>query len=227
MNLFAGFRTPRAFLAFAALLCGFFVAAPGAAASPQSERAWWDYSELIATLQDGGHVLIIRHERTEVPSRRDDYTKAPDDCTAQRNLSVAGAASSQETRIVFDAFDIEFGRVITSPMCRSAETARYMFGVGYETDTRLMHEDPDGERNIDVAEREMRTLLAELAPGLEGTNIALIGHGGVIHRSTGFALSEGEIGVLRLGEDGSMTIVGQFLGSDLAPFARRALEDGD
>jgi broad specificity phosphatase PhoE len=196
-------------------------------ASPKSVRAWWDYSDMIEALQEGRHVLIVRHERTEVPSRDDDYTRAPDDCTAQRNLSVAGVAGAQETGIVLRALDIEIGRVITSPMCRSAETARYMFGVGYQTDARLMHEDPAGERNMDVAEQEMRALLTELAVELSDKNIALVGHGGVIHRTTGLGLSEGEFGVLRFEEDGRITIVGQFLGSDLAPFARRALEVAD
>ncbi|MEM9666582.1 MAG: hypothetical protein AAF970_16740 [Bacteroidota bacterium] len=186
-----------------------------------------DREALIEALQRGGHLLVMRHERTEVPSRSDDYTQAPNECRAQRNLSVAGAAGAQETGAIFRALAIEAERVISSPMCRCAETARYVFGVAYELDTRLMHQDPNGERNIDVAEREMRELLAELAPGMPDTNIALVGHGGVIFRATGLRLSEGEIGVLRLSEDGSTTFVGQFMGSDFGPFARRALQESE
>lgn len=213
----------RRWLTFSALLL-FAVALGGHHASAQkAEDPPWEREGLIETLQGGGHILIIRHERTEVPSRRDDYTRAPDDCTAQRNLSVAGAAGAQETGVVLRALDIKVGRVITSPMCRSAETARYMFGVDYDTDARLMHSNPDGGRTLDVAEAELRTLLKELAPGLPESNIALVSHGGNIFRVSGFGLSEGEIGVLRLGADGEITAVDQFMGGDLAPFARRAL----
>ncbi len=183
--------------------------------------------ELVERLKEGGYVLLIRHERTEVPSRRDDYSRPPGECRAQRNLSLAGVAGSQETGFSLRALEIDVGRVITSPMCRSAETARYMFGVDYELDTRLMHHDPDGERNLDVAEAEVRALLGELAPGLPETNIALVSHGGNIFRVSGLRLTEGEIGVLQLGEDGSVTALGQITGSGLGFFAREALQTPD
>ncbi|MEL7042264.1 MAG: hypothetical protein AAGL90_12120 [Pseudomonadota bacterium] len=186
-----------------------------------------DQPALVEALQKGGLVLLIRHERTEVPSRRDDYTKAPDDCTAQRNLSIAGAAGAQETGFSLRALEIPIGRVITSPMCRSAETARFMFGVGYESDARLMHHDPNGERTLDIAAEEVRALLSELAPGLPDSNIALVSHGGTIFRVSGLRLTEGEIGVLSLDETGTVVALGQLTGSDLGFLARRALEPTD
>ncbi|MEM6267760.1 MAG: hypothetical protein AAF707_09560, partial [Pseudomonadota bacterium] len=174
-----------------------------------------DQPALVEALQEGGLVLLIRHERTEVPSRRDDYTKAPDDCTAQRNLSIAGAAGAQETGFSLRALEIPIGRVMTSPMCRSAETARFMFGVNYESDLRLMHHDPNGERTLDIAAEEVRALLSELAPGLPDSNIALVSHGGSIFRVSGLRLTEGEIGVLSLDETGTVVALGQLTGSDL------------
>ena len=183
-----------------------------------------DRPALVEALQEGGLVLLIRHERTEVPSRRDDYSKAPNDCTAQRNLSIAGGAGAQETGFSLHALEIPIGRVITSPMCRSAETARFMFGVDYESDLRLMHHDPNGERTLDIAAEEARALLGEIAPGLPKTNIALVSHGGNIFRVSGLRLTEGEIGVLRLDEDATITVLGQLTGSDLGFAARRALE---
>lgn len=184
-------------------------------------------SQLIGPLQGGGLVMLIRHERTEVPSRRDDYSKPPEECRAQRNLSLAGVAGAQETGVNIRALGINVGRVISSPMCRSAETARYMFGVEYETDTRLMHHDPaeGATRNLDAAEVELRELLSELSPGLEGSNIALISHGGNIFRVSGLRISEGEIAVLRLGPNGEIEALGQFMGSDLGPFARMKLAE--
>ncbi|MEO1404999.1 MAG: hypothetical protein AAFV54_00730 [Pseudomonadota bacterium] len=186
-----------------------------------------DRPALVEALQEGGLILLIRHERTEVPSRRDDYTKAPNDCTAQRNLSIAGAAGAQETGFSLRALEIPIGRVITSPMCRSAETARFMFGVDYESDLRLMHHDPNGERTLDIAAKEVRVLLSELAPGLPDSNIALVSHGGNIFRVSGLRLTEGEIGVLRLDENGTVVALGQLTGSDLGFLARRALETAE
>lgn len=183
-----------------------------------------DFARLIASLREGGLVMLIRHERTELPSREDDYAKPAEDCRAQRNLSVAGTAGAAESGVVLRALAIPVGRVITSPMCRAAETARAMFGVGYQTDLRLLHQDPDGARNLGVASDEMRALLRDLAPGMAGTNIAVVGHGGMIHQLTGLRLSEGAIAVVRLSKDGGLTVLGNFLPSDLNPFAREALQ---
>ncbi|NQY13801.1 MAG: hypothetical protein HRT81_08095 [Henriciella sp.] len=199
----------------------------GTSFSEQNTRQAISQGELIQLLREGGHVLLIRHERTEVPSREDDYTRPVDDCRAQRNLSIAGLAGAQETGVVLDAVGIPVTRVISSPMCRSAETARLMFGVGYEVDVRLLHHDPKGERNLDIAEDEARELLLELAPGSAGSNIALIGHSATITRVSGLRLSEGEIGVVRLSESGEAVSLGQFMGSDLAPLARLNLSFAD
>ncbi|MEM6907553.1 MAG: hypothetical protein AAF494_02650 [Pseudomonadota bacterium] len=184
-----------------------------------------DREALLKRLQQGGLILLIRHERTELPSRPDDYTRAPEECRAQRNLSLAGVAGSQETGFVLRMLAIPVGRVITSPMCRSAETARFMFGTGYETDTRLMHHDPDpeGGRDLEKAVEELREMLREIAPGEAGTNIALISHGGNIVKVSDLRLSEGEIGVLELDESGTATALGQFMGSDLSVYARRKM----
>ncbi|MCP2679259.1 hypothetical protein NHF45_06925 [Maricaulaceae bacterium NA33B04] len=196
----------------------------GVAHARQAEDARLSPAELVEQLQSGGLVMLIRHERTEVPSRRDDYTRPADDCRAQRNLSVAGAAGALETGFSLRALEINADRVITSPMCRSAETARNMFGPDYELDPRLMHHDPNGARNLDVAEAELRTLLSELAPVAPGSNIALVSHGGNIFRVSGLRLTEGEIGVLRIDATGEVIALGQITGSTLGFFARNALE---
>ncbi len=203
------------------LLATAMVSAP-AQASEQSSAAL-STQELIAAMQDGGLVLLVRHERTEVPSRSDDYSQ-PTECRVQRNLSLAGVAGAHETGVSLRLLGIEAGRVLTSPMCRAAETARYMFGVDYEHDDSLMHHVPGGDRNLDVAETEVRARLAELAPGLPGSNIAMITHGGTVFRVSGLRLTEGEIAVLRLDDDGTVTTLGQIAGSTLGAYARLALE---
>ncbi|MDJ0977431.1 MAG: hypothetical protein QNI87_02755 [Erythrobacter sp.] len=178
--------------------------------------------EVIEKLREGGYIMLIRHERTEVPSRADDYTRPPAECRAQRNLSVAGVVSSHETGTLIRAAGIPIARVITSPMCRATETARYMFGAEYETDNRLMHHDPGAQskRPLDQAARETSEVIDELAPVLADGNVALISHGGNIFKSTGLRLTEGEIGVLQLDEQGKAIAMGQFTGSTLGFYIR-------
>ena len=178
--------------------------------------------ETIERLQQGGYVMVIRHERTEYPSRADDYSALPTECRAQRNLSAAGVVSAHENGQLIRAAAIPVTRVITSPMCRASETARYMFGVDYETDARLMHHEPGekSKRPLDQAASETAAAIRELAPLPALGNVAVISHGGNIFKSTGLRLSEGEVGVLQLDESGAFTLIGQFTGSTLGFYVR-------
>jgi len=177
---------------------------------------------LIEQMQAGGLVLVIRHERTEVPAREDDYTRPAHDCTAQRNLSLAGLAGAGETGVALRALDIPIDAVISSPMCRTTETARMMFG-NYRIEPRLIHPNPGvpGGRGVDGAGEELLQILGEIVIGRGNT--VLVSHGGNIFRATGLRLAEGEIGILRVSPDGEVEVLGQVLGSDLGPHARVAL----
>jgi len=178
--------------------------------------------EVIEKAMEGGLVLVIRHERTETPSRSDDYSQPSNECRSQRNLSVAGVVSAHETGGLLRAAGIPVSRIISSPMCRAAETARYMFGVDYETDPRLMHHNPDedSDRPLDQAAKETAQLVSGLAPVGGQGNIVLISHGGNIFKGTGLRLTEGEVGVLRFDENGKAIPIGQFTGSTLGFYVR-------
>lgn len=195
---------------------------PGTAAPQHGATPQGRVGQLIEQMRGGGLVFVIRHERTEVPSREDDYTRPAHDCAAQRNLSVAGLAGAQETGVSLRALGIAVPSVISSPMCRATETARFMFG-SYSVEPRLMHENPDvpGGRNGEQAGREMAAIIRALPR--TAANTALVSHAGNIQLATGIRLAEGEIGVLRVETDGRFTIIGQVLGSDLGPHARLAL----
>lgn len=195
---------------------------PGAAAPVAHMPAPGRVTLLIDQMRAGGLVLVIRHERTEVPSREDDYTRPAHDCTAQRNLSLAGLAGARETGVALRALGIPIDTVISGPMCRTTETARMMFG-DYRLEPRLIHPNPGvpGGRGIDGAGEEFLEVLGELAIG-QG-NTVLVSHGGNIFKATGLRLAEGEIGVLRVGPDGALEVLGQVFGSDLGAQARAAL----
>lgn len=176
--------------------------------------------DMISLLQKGGHILLIRHERTAVPSSDDDYSKAPNDCFAQRNLSVAGVCSSAETGHSLRTLKIPVGQVFASPMCRGMETARYMFGIA-QPEPRLMHHDPKGERTLEIAGTDLAAFLKELNPLT--TNFAVVSHAGNISKAVGVRVIEGAAAVLAKQADGSWKAIGTFHGSELDAWARDAL----
>lgn len=225
MRIFAPLLLAATLLATPLMVAGPVAAqtpAPGPAPQTHGATPQGRVGTLIGRMQEGGVVLVIRHERTEVPSREDDYTRPANDCTAQRNLSVAGSAGGRETGFALQVLNVAVTRVITSPMCRAAETARFMFGT-YVIEHSLIHPNPgvEGGRNVTVAGQELVGLLRTL-PSTQG-NTAIVSHAGNIAVATGLRLAEGEIGVVQVHTDGRIEALGQVMGSDLGAHARSVL----
>jgi phosphohistidine phosphatase SixA len=188
--------------------------------TPAAEVKMMDAGELIPLLKKGGYILIMRHERTEIPAASDDYSKPPTQCTAQRNLSVAGYAGAVETRKVLSVLEIPIGKVLSSPMCRAMDTARLAFGKA-EPEMRLIHHDNIPGRTSKVSGEEMRALIGELVPG--DSNIVLVSHIGNINSAIDTLPSEGEISVVKHEAGGKITVLGMVMGSDFSPYARQVL----
>ena len=193
--------------------------APG---DPAAEAAPLRTEPLIQLLRRGGTVLVIRHERTEVPSPGDDYSQ-PTNCQVQRNLSVAGQAASRETGAVLKILGIRVGRVLASPMCRTMETARLMFGR-VDPSPRLMHDDAVG-RTSAITGTDLRAQVEELRPAA-GVNDVVMSHIGNIAAAYRFLPSEGEMAVMQRGPDGQLRMVGRIIPSNLDVHARIALARG-
>ncbi|WP_301752089.1 hypothetical protein [uncultured Erythrobacter sp.] len=198
--------------------------APPATEGPQPvatlENRKMSTRELSEQLRAGGLVMLMRHERTNVPSRGDDYSRPANDCNAQRNLSPAGVAGAAETGQAIRAIGWPIGRVLSSEMCRSTETARFMFGR-YEIEPRLMHHDNTPERPVTVAGQELNALLADIARG-GSDNTVMVSHIGNIYFAIGLRLSEGEFAVLQRQEDGHYVILGTFDPGYIGAHARQA-----
>jgi phosphohistidine phosphatase SixA len=177
--------------------------------------------ELIKAMQAGGLILLIRHERTEVPSRDDDYSRPISDCTAQRNLSIAGYAGAQETGVALRTLDIKVSKVLSSEMCRTMATGMQMFGR-VTAEPKLLHHDNVPERTLVVSGAELNALMAQQTPEA-GSNIVFISHIGNIFFATGMRLSEGEIGLVQRQKDGKFVILGQMVANDLGAHARQFL----
>jgi phosphohistidine phosphatase SixA len=175
---------------------------------------------LMTRVQQGGLILLIRHERTEVPSRFDDYSRPLSDCMAQRNLSVAGQAGARESGQQLIILEVPVGTVLSSELCRAAETARLMFGRA-TIEPRLLHHDNNDTRTVTVSGAELVDLLR--TQPLDRTNTAMVSHIGNIFFAIGLRLSEGEIAVIERDADGDLVVLGTIIPSELGALSRQAL----
>lgn len=82
---------------------------------------------LWAALKQGGHVLLLRHTET-VPGIGDPPGFRLDDCTTQRNLSVAGRAQARAWGKALADNGIQTSGVFASVWCRCVDTAVLAFG---------------------------------------------------------------------------------------------------
>jgi phosphohistidine phosphatase SixA len=203
-------------------------AAPAAAATPAPrpmpvatlENRNMESGPLMTRLKAGGLIILMRHERTEVPSRDDDYSRPLSDCMAQRNLSVAGYAGSMETGVALRTIGVPIGHVLSSPMCRSMDTARLMF-QRVEPEMRLLHHDNTPERTVTVSGTELNALLADLP--VSADNHVLVSHIGNIYFATGIRVSEGEFVVLERKPEGGFIALGKVDPGYIGAHARYAL----
>jgi phosphohistidine phosphatase SixA len=161
--------------ALAALLLAVLVAGGcGTAAEPDP---------LVVALQDGEHVLFLRHTATDAGM---DTTSDPADCGRQRNLSSQGRDDAEAIGEAVRALDIPFGDVRASPLCRTMDTARLAFGDVVADERLLQSADPD----------EVRALLDDPPAG---GNRVLVGHQATLLEAAGVDLDEGETAVFSAG----------------------------
>ncbi|MFP5408680.1 MAG: histidine phosphatase family protein [Gammaproteobacteria bacterium] len=81
-------------------------------------------SDLATRLQQGGHVLMLRH--AHAPGFGDPSQFKLDDCTTQRNLDVKGRAQAAAIGEWLRRQGVRHARIYSSLWCRSLETARLL-----------------------------------------------------------------------------------------------------
>jgi len=145
---------------------------------------------LTPKLQSGGLIVVMRHQRAAISGRWDDFARPWTECSAQRNLSTGGYAGAVETGQAFRILEIPVGEVLSSPMCRTMETARLIFGRA-EVRDELGHASEARSRTEETASRDLVEVVAALAP--QGYNDILITHGGNIYAAYGQSLTEGDM----------------------------------
>lgn len=129
-------------------------------------------SRLVAALKQGGYIIYIRHAATDHSSTdtdRDDLR----DWTHQRLLSDHGRNQSVVIGKAFRSLGIPVSQVISSPYCRSIETAKLAFGKATVSN--------DLAFSIGVAEKEAKRLAQALGKMLgtqprAGANTVVVAH---------------------------------------------------
>lgn len=80
--------------------------------------------DLATRLQQGGHVLMLRH--AHAPGFGDPSQFQLDDCATQRNLDASGRAQAAAIGEWLRRQGVQHARIYSSQWCRSLETARLL-----------------------------------------------------------------------------------------------------
>ena len=174
--------------------------------------------ELIASLRSGGYTIYFRHAQTDWTQsdhivRRGDWTSC--DSTRVRQLSAEGRQTAIAVGQAIRELQIPIGRVLSSPYCRTVETARLM-RIGPVTTT-------DDVMNLRVAEyfggreaivERARALLS--TPPEVGTNTVIVAHGNVAREATPVYPGEAEGIVVRAHGNGEFSVVSRVTPSQWA-----------
>lgn len=148
-----------------------FAPASDARAAP---AARFSGPQLIEKLRAGGLVVLIRHAATgPTPSAH----PVAGDCSTQRVLSEQGEREAEELGRAFRMMGILVGDIVTSPWCRTIQTAESAFGKHtLHTASGVLALWDDLEPSARAARvEELRALLAT-KPRTRGTNTVLVTH---------------------------------------------------
>ena len=176
---------------------------------------------LVEALRGGGYNLYFRHTATGW-SRHDQVREAGDwtscDPSRMRQLSRDGENSARAIGEAMRALGIPVGKVLSSPYCRTVQTARLMDLGSVETTTDVMNlrvaEYFGGRKAIIAAAR------ARLAtPPATGTNTVIVAHGNVAREATPVYPGEGEGVAFKPDGMGGFRYVGRLTPSDWARLA--------
>ncbi len=175
---------------------------------PTAPSAPTEDNSLLARLRRGGYVIYLRHTSTDwsQSEREEEWIKEVLEdidnsslyrqCDRQRLLSDAGRDEARAIGAEFQNLGIPVGRVLTSPWCRTQETAQLAFGKATVARGRLFDTGylPDSDVR-EQFEQELKRLLSERPSGRRNT--VLVGHMPQMLDATGIALGESQATVVR------------------------------
>jgi phosphohistidine phosphatase SixA len=169
-----------------------------ASPAPADEAAAW------AALRSGGHVALMRH--TEAPGGAGDPPGFKlDDCATQRNLSGKGRDDAKAAGERLKAEGVTIGKVLSSPWCRSVDTAALMDVGPVEIAPTLGNAFVLGDQRDALTEGARQVIQAWKGPG----TLLAVTHGANIQALTGVNPAQGEIVVVAPSADGAIREIGR------------------
>lgn len=182
-----------------------FVSMVAALTLPSAEAA---NPPLGDQLRRGGVVLLIRHAATDF-SKPDRDPVDLKDCRTQRNLSAEGRRDARRIGQGARRLQLRIGAVLSSPFCRTLETAKLAFGRATVSSALLNTITADHDAVWQRQIRAARRLLGAKPPA--GRVTVLVTHGSVVGDATGLTLEEGETLVFRPFGGARFRLVGRIL----------------
>ena len=178
---------------------------------------------LVSALRGGGYVNYFRHTVTDW-AQDDELPVDLSDCATQRNLSDAGRTQANAIGEAFQRLDVPIGRVLSSPFCRTLDTAQLAFGRVAPEPALENLETVEGDADGELRNDGLRRLLS--APPAEGTNSVLSGHGYNIEAVADVTTEEGDAYVFRPESGGGFALVATLTPADWEELAETFGGDG-
>ena len=164
-----------------------------------------DDADLIAALQSGGHLALMRH--ATAPGSNDPAEFRIGECSTQRNLSEGGRSQAAEIGARLRANGLREARLVSSQWCRCLDTAHLLSLGGVEELPFLNSLVSYPGRGSEMT-RGLGNWIGQ--QDLDGATI-LVTHSVNIRALIGISAQEGEIIVVERADGGELSVVGSIL----------------
>ena len=155
----------------------------------------------FARLSEPGIAAILRH--ASAPGTGDPALFALDDCATHRNLDARGQEQARKIGAAIRAVDATVDRVVTSQWCRCRDTVRFL-DLGPAEDLPALNSFFRNRDRAGPQTAELRQFLFGLPPG---KTVVLVTHQVNITALTARIPASGEVFLLRIGRDGTISVV--------------------
>ena len=161
---------------------------------------------IAEALRSGGYIVYFRHATTNQEQADTDDPRLKR-CEGQRNLSEDGRRMAREFGAAFKTLGVPVGRVITSPYCRTVDTAKLAFGRQEDSNALYFAAGVDKEGRTAQRAELLRMLATTPTPG---TNTILVSHHANLKEATGiWPKREGDAHVFQPKPGGAFEYVGE------------------
>ena len=164
-----------------------------------------DADTRFARLSEPGIVAIVRHALA--PGSGDPASFTLNDCATQRNLDARGREQARAIGAAIRAADPIVDRVLTSQWCRCSDTAR-LLGLGPVEDLPALNSFFRDPARAHEQTADLRQFLLSLPPG---ETVILVTHYVNIRALTGRGVASGEVVLLEIGRDRTISVVDDIL----------------